>query len=71
MKVKELVEKYPNHLVVERGYPNSIPFTELPKELRGLTGKAYNNVLMELEVKGYKVSNKPFTEVDINNKNVI
>ena len=65
MKVKELIAKYPNYSVVEMGYPDSIPFTELPKELQGLSGKAYEKVEMELEVKGYKVVHKPHTDIDI------
>lgn len=65
MKVKELVKKYPNYQVIEKGYPNSFPFADLPKELNGLSGKAYEKVEMELEVKGYKVDNKPFTTIDI------
>ena len=65
MKVKELIAKYPKYMVVEQGYPDSIPFTELPKELQGLSGKAYEKVEMELEVKGYEVHNKPFISVDI------
>ena len=65
MKVKELIAKYPNYMVVEMGYPDSIPFTELPRELQGLSGKAYEKVEMELEVIGYKVHSKPFTSVDI------
>lgn len=65
MKVKELIAKYPNHNVVEMGYPDSMPFTNLPKELQGLSGKAYQKVEMELEVKGYKVFNKPFESIDI------
>lgn len=54
MKVKELKAKYPKHLVVEMGYPDSIPFSEIPD---GNTD--------EMEVKGYQVKNKPFTSVDI------
>lgn len=54
MKVKELKAKYPNHLVVEMGYPDSLPFTEIPS---GNTD--------EMEVKGYKVKNKPFVSIDI------
>lgn len=65
MKVKELKAKYPNHLVVEMGTPKDIPFTNLPKELRGLSGRAYEKVEMELEVKGYEVINKPFKSIDI------
>ena len=65
MKVKELKAKYPNHLVVEMGTPREIPFTNLPKELQGLSGKAYEKVELELEVKGYKVHNKPFKSIDI------
>ena len=65
MKVKELIARYPNHNVVEMGYPDSIPFTELPRELQGLSGKEYQKVEMELEVMGYEVIDKPFTSVDI------
>ena len=65
MKVKELKAKYPHHLVVEQGTPNDIPFTNLPKELQGLSGKAYEKIEMELEVKGYEVTNKPFKSIDI------
>ena len=64
MKVKELIAKYPNHDVIAQGYPNSIPFTQLPSELQGLSGKAYEKAFMELEVKGYKVENKQFTSID-------
>ena len=65
MKVKELIEKYPNYSVVEKGYPDSMPFTELPKELQGLSGKAFEKVMMELEVKGYEAIAKPHTDIDI------
>ena len=65
MKVKELLEKYPKHAVVEMGYPDSLPFTELPKELEDLRGKEYDRVFRELEVKGYEVHNKPFVSIDI------
>ena len=65
MKVKELIAKYPGYSVVEMGYPDSTPFTMLPKELQGLSGKAYEKVEMELEVKGYKVYDKPHTDIDI------
>lgn len=65
MKVKDLIKKYPNHLLIEKGYPNSRPFSDLSKELQGLFGKEYNKVLLELDVKGYKIDNKPFTSVDI------
>ena len=65
MKVKELRAQYPNHLVVEMGTPRDIPFTNLPKELQGLSGKAYEKVEMELEVKGFEVVNKPFKSIDI------
>jgi len=65
MKVKELIAKYPNHSVVEMGTPKDIPFTNLPKELQGLSGKAYEKVEMELEVKGYKVVDKKFTSIDV------
>lgn len=65
MKVKELIAKYPNYSVVEMGYPDSIPFSELPRELQGLYGKAYEKVEMELEVKGYKAIAKPHTDIDI------
>lgn len=65
MKVKELKEKYPNYNIVEMGYPDCIPYTMLPRELDGLRGKEYERVENELEVKGYKVVDKPFTSVDI------
>lgn len=65
MKVKELIAKYPRYNVIEMGYPDSIPFTELPKELDGLSGKAFQKVEMELEVKGYDVIHKPVTCIDI------
>ena len=65
MKVKELIAKYPNHDVVEQGTPRDFPFTNLPAELQGLSGRAYQKVEMELEVKGYKVVNKPFKSIDI------
>ena len=65
MKVKELIAMYPNHDVVEMGTPRDIPYTNLPKELQGLSGKAYTKVEMELEVKGYEVVNKKFTSIDI------
>ena len=65
MKVKELIAKYPGYMVIEKGYPDSIPFNELPRELDGLRGKAYEKVEGELRVYGYSVSHKPFTSVDI------
>lgn len=65
MKVKDLIKKYPNHQLIEKGYPNSFPFHDLPKELQCLHGKEYSKVLLDLEVKGYKVKDKPFTSVDI------
>lgn len=65
MKVKDLIVKYPNYSIVEMGTPNDIPFTNLPNELWGLSGKAYEKVEMELEVKGYEVIAKPHTSVDI------
>ena len=65
MKYKELVAKYKGYQVIEKGYPNSTPFTFLPHELDGLHGKAYVRVLNELEVKGYKVVEKPTTSIDI------
>ena len=65
MKVKELKAKYPDYLVVEQGYPDSIPYTELPKELQSLQGKEFDRVCGELEVKGYEVVDKPFTSIDI------
>ena len=65
MKVKELIAKYPNYSVIEMGYPDSMPFSELPSELNGLHGKAYERVEMELEVKGYDAIAKPHTDIDI------
>ena len=55
MKVKELKAKYPNHLVIEMvGYPDSLPFTEIP-----------NGNTDEMEVKCFEVKNKPFVSIDI------
>lgn len=65
MKVKDLIAKYPRYSVIEMGTPRDIPFTNLPKELQGLSGKAYEKVEMELEVKGYEVITKPFTSIDV------
>lgn len=65
MKVKELIARYPGYQIIEQGYPDSIPFTELPRELQGLRGKAYEKVEGELRVYGYKVSHKPIERVDI------
>lgn len=65
MKVKDLIVRYPGYQIIEQGYPDSVPFTELPRELQGLHGKAYEKVEGELRVYGYKVSHKPFECVDI------
>ena len=65
MKVKELLKKYPKHNVIMMGYPGCIPYTCLPDELRFLTGKQFLKVAKEMEVKGYKVDDKPFTSIDI------
>ena len=65
MKVKELIAKYPHYSIIEMGTPRDFPFTNLPKELRGLSGKAYEKVEMELEVKGYEVIAKPHTSIDV------
>ena len=65
MKVKELISKYPKYSIIEQGYPDSFPFSDLPKELQGLHGKEYEKVEMELEVKGYKAVAKPHTDIDI------
>ena len=65
MKVKELISKYPKYQIIEQGYPDSFPFSELPRELQGLHGKQYEKVEMELEVKGYKAVAKPVTCIDI------
>lgn len=65
MKVKELISKYPNYQVIEMGYPNSIPFTQLPRELDGLYGKDFERVVMELDVKGFEAIDKPFESIDI------
>ena len=54
MIVKELKAKYPGYMVVEQGYPDSFPFSEIP------SGNTDN-----CEVKGYEVHNKEFTSVDI------
>ena len=65
MKVKELIAKYKGYKIIETGYPDSAPFAMLPKELDGLYGKAYEKVSNELEVKGFKVIEKPHTDIDI------
>lgn len=65
MKVKDLIKKYPGYQIVEKGYPDSWPFSDLPKELQGLRGKEFEKVEMELEVKGFKVIDKPHTNIDI------
>ena len=65
MKVKELLKKYPNYSVVYMGYPHSIPFTGLPKELQDLTGKRFEVLVNELDVKGYDVKNEPHEDIDI------
>lgn len=65
MKVKELIAKYPKFKVIEMGTPRDIPFTNLPKELQGLSGKAYERVEMELEVKAYEVFETPGIDIDI------
>lgn len=65
MKVKELLKKYPDYDVIEKGYPSSGPFMELPKELIGLYGKQYTKVCNELDVKGYKVISEPYESIDI------
>lgn len=65
MKVKELIAKYPKHSVIEMGTPKDFPFSNLPRELQGLSGKAYEKVEMELEVKGYDVVDKPHIDIDI------
>ena len=65
MKVKELIAKYPRFQVVEMGYPDSIPFTQLPKECNGLYGSQLKKVIDNLEVKGYKAINKPHTNINI------
>jgi len=65
MTVKELISRYPGYQVIEMGYPDSLPFSELPRELSGLRGKAYEKVEMNLEVKGYKVYDNPHECVDV------
>lgn len=65
MKVSELIKKYPGYQVVEMGYPDSIPFTELPRELHGLYGSEYERVERKLEVMGYDVVHKPHTCIDV------
>ncbi len=65
MKYKELVAKYKGYQVIKQGYPNTAPCVLLPEELNGLYGKAYKRALNELEVKGYKVVEKPTTSIDI------
>ena len=65
LKVKELKAKYKGYKIVEKGYPDSIPFTMLPKELNDLHGKAYEKALDEWEVKGFKVIEKPHIDINI------
>lgn len=65
MKYKELIAKYKGYQVIRKGYPNTAPFAFMPKELNGLHGKAYERVLNELEVKGYKVVENPSATIDI------
>ena len=65
MKVKELTKKYKGYRIVCMGYPDSIPYTQLPRELNGLYGKEFEKVLNELEVKGYDVIEKEHTDTDI------
>lgn len=65
MKVKELRKKYKGYKIIEMGYPDSIPFTMLPKECQGLYGKELAKVIDELEVKGYKVYEHPHTDINI------
>ena len=65
MKVKDLKAKYKGYKFIEMGYPDCIPFTQLPKELDGLYGKEYEKVENELDVKGYRVYHKPHTDIDI------
>lgn len=65
MKVKELLAKYKGYQVFPSGYPGFAPFTCMPEELNRLHGKAWKRAYHELEVKGYKVINKPTTSIDI------
>lgn len=54
MTVKELKLMYPNYMIVEQGYPDSFPFSEIP------SGDTSN-----MEAKGYEVKNKEFVSIDI------
>ena len=65
MKVKELIAKFPHYQIVEQGFPDSLPFTQLPKELQGLQGREYYKVFYELEVKGFKALKKDYVCIDI------
>lgn len=65
MKVKELIINYPNHRIVYMGYPNCAPFTQLPEEVQGLYGNKLKKALDKLDVKGYKVTNHHFTDINV------
>lgn len=65
MTVKELIKKYPNYQVLMMGYPNCIPYTCLPEELRGLHGRAFMRVANGLEVKGYEAHSVEFDSVSL------
>ena len=65
MKLKELREKYKGYHILEMGYPDSIPFTELPIKTYGLVGKSYEKATEDLEVKGFKVYEEPYTDINI------
>ena len=65
MKVKDLTKKYQGYHIIEKGYPDSTPFFDMPKELQGLYGKEYAKALSELKVYGYRVKHKPHVAIDI------
>lgn len=58
MKVKELVEKYSTYMVSYQGFPDSRPFSDLPKELENKKGKELDALASDFEVKGYDVENR-------------
>lgn len=78
LKVKDVVAMYPDLCLVEQGYKESYAGTELPEELFSLIDfrlrdfpsakvKAqYDQILMNMEVKGYQVLKKPVKDRDLN-----
>lgn len=65
MKVKELKKKlkgeYTEIIPFHTDRRNVIPFTQLPREFRGLKGKSFDKVLDEKEVVEYKLGERKKT----------